>query len=134
VEPLQAGIALLETELAAGLDLAGTGEMGIGNTTAASAMVAALTGAAVEDVTGPGTGVDEAGRRRKVDAISRALDDHGRARADFLLHHDSLNCHAAPLQAGNDQIAESIFTALADKAHPCAQGGKVAGKNRRGSF
>jgi len=34
----------------------------------------ALAGAAVEDVTGPGTGVDEAGRRRKVDAISRALD------------------------------------------------------------
>jgi len=71
---VEAGIALVEAERAAGLDLAGTGEMGIGNTTAASAMVAALTGAAVEDVTGPGTGVDEAGRRRKVDAISRALD------------------------------------------------------------
>jgi nicotinate-nucleotide--dimethylbenzimidazole phosphoribosyltransferase len=71
---VEAGIALVEAERAAGLDLAGTGEMGIGNTTAASAMVAALTGAAVEDVTGPGTGVDEAGRRRKVDAISRALE------------------------------------------------------------
>ena len=71
---VETGISLVEVERAAGLDLAGTGEMGIGNTTAASAMVAALTGAAVEDVTGPGTGVDEAGRRRKVDAISRALD------------------------------------------------------------
>jgi nicotinate-nucleotide--dimethylbenzimidazole phosphoribosyltransferase len=71
---VEAGIALVEAERAVGLDLAGTGEMGIGNTTAASAMVAMLTGAAVEDVTGPGTGVDEAGRRRKVDAISRALE------------------------------------------------------------
>jgi nicotinate-nucleotide--dimethylbenzimidazole phosphoribosyltransferase len=71
---VEAGIALVEAERVAGLDLVGTGEMGIGNTTAASAMVAALTGAAVEDVTGTGTGIDEAGRRRKVDAISRALD------------------------------------------------------------
>jgi nicotinate-nucleotide--dimethylbenzimidazole phosphoribosyltransferase len=71
---VEAGIALVEAERAMGLDLAGTGEMGIGNTTAASAMVAVLTGAAVEDVTGPGTGVDEAGRRRKVDAVSRALE------------------------------------------------------------
>ena len=71
---VEAGIALVEAERAAGLDLAGIGEMGIGNTTAASAMVAALTGAAVEDVTGPGTGVDEVGRRRKVEAISRALE------------------------------------------------------------
>jgi len=70
---LQAGIALVESERALGLDLIGTGEMGIGNTTAASAMVAAFTGAPVEDVTGRGTGVDEQGRRRKVEAIERAL-------------------------------------------------------------
>ena len=70
---IEAGIALVEAERAAGLDLIGTGEMGIGNTTAASAMVAALTGRRRRGVTGPGTGVDEAGRRRKVDAISRAL-------------------------------------------------------------
>lgn len=73
VAALQAGIALVESERALGLDLIGTGEMGIGNTTAASAMVAAFTGAPVLDVTGPGTGVDEAGRRRKVEAIERAL-------------------------------------------------------------
>jgi nicotinate-nucleotide--dimethylbenzimidazole phosphoribosyltransferase len=70
---LEAGIALVEAERRHGLDLIGTGEMGIGNTTAASAMVAVLTGAAVEAVTGPGTGLDEAGRRRKVQAIERAL-------------------------------------------------------------
>ena len=55
------------------LDLIGTGEMGIGNTTAASAMVAAFTGAGAAEVTGRGTGVDDAGWRRKVAAIERAL-------------------------------------------------------------
>jgi len=55
------------------VDLIGTGEMGIGNTTAASAMVAAFTGESVDAVTGSGTGVDEAGRARKVRAIERAL-------------------------------------------------------------
>jgi len=71
---IAAGAALVDAERAAGLDLAGLGEMGIGNTTAASAMTAALTGAAVDDVTGPGTGVDEEGRRRKVAVIAQALD------------------------------------------------------------
>jgi nicotinate-nucleotide--dimethylbenzimidazole phosphoribosyltransferase len=69
-----AGIALVEAERARGADLIGTGEMGIGNTTAASAIVAALTGASPESVTGPGTGVDAAGRRRKVEAVRRALE------------------------------------------------------------
>ena len=70
---VEAGVRLVDSERQRGLDLIGTGEMGIGNTTAASAIVAAFTGAPVEAVTGPGTGLDEAGRRRKVQAIERAL-------------------------------------------------------------
>ena len=58
---------------ATGLDLLGIGEMGIGNTTAASAIAAVLTGAPVDVVTGHGTGIDEAGRRRKVAVIETAL-------------------------------------------------------------
>jgi nicotinate-nucleotide--dimethylbenzimidazole phosphoribosyltransferase len=61
---------------AVGLDLLGIGEMGIGNTTAASALAAVFTGAPVEAVTGRGTGVDDKGRRRKVAAIERALALH----------------------------------------------------------
>src|SRR2546425_5926381 len=57
----------------AGADLVATGDMGIGNTTAASAITAAVTGAAVDTVTGRGTGVDDDGWRRKVDAVRRAL-------------------------------------------------------------
>ena len=41
---VEAGVALVEAELAAGLDLAATGEMGIGNTTAAAALMHKLTG------------------------------------------------------------------------------------------
>lgn len=73
-QAIAAGIGLVEAERARGADLIGTGEMGIGNTTAASAIVAALTGATPESVTGPGTGVGAAGRRRKVEAIRRALE------------------------------------------------------------
>ncbi|MGH2476572.1 MAG: nicotinate-nucleotide--dimethylbenzimidazole phosphoribosyltransferase, partial [Candidatus Limnocylindrales bacterium] len=56
-----------------GLDLIGVGEMGIGNTTAASALTAVLAGTPPDLVTGLGTGLDEDGRRRKVAAIERAL-------------------------------------------------------------
>src|SRR2546422_1810612 len=68
---IEAGAGLVLAE--AGLDLIGTGEMGIGNTTAASAVVAALTGLPPATVTGTGTGIDAEGRARKVDAITRAL-------------------------------------------------------------
>jgi nicotinate-nucleotide--dimethylbenzimidazole phosphoribosyltransferase len=49
------------------------GEMGIGNTTAASAIVAAITGLPVAEVTGRGTGIDDATWHRKVSVIEQAL-------------------------------------------------------------
>src|SRR5439155_1024162 len=64
---------LAERALDAGADLLATGEMGIGNTTAASAITAAITGAAPERVTGRGTGVDDTAFARKVDVVRRAL-------------------------------------------------------------
>jgi len=81
---IEAGIELVESEQRRGLDLIGTGEMGIGNTTAASAMLAVFTGAPIEDVTGRGTGLDEAGRHRKVQAIERALLVNGPDPGDAL--------------------------------------------------
>jgi nicotinate-nucleotide--dimethylbenzimidazole phosphoribosyltransferase len=56
--------------------LIGTGEMGIGNTTASAAITAVITGASVEQVTGLGTGIDELGRTRKISVIERALARH----------------------------------------------------------
>jgi nicotinate-nucleotide--dimethylbenzimidazole phosphoribosyltransferase len=66
-------LQVAQAEVARGLDLIATGDMGIGNTTAASAIVAALTGSSPRQVTGRGTGVDDAGLDRKVAAIERAL-------------------------------------------------------------
>ena len=70
---IQAGMEIVSRELAMGLDLVGTGEMGIANTTAASAISAAMTGSSVDAVTGRGTGIDEATRARKMRTIERAL-------------------------------------------------------------
>jgi nicotinate-nucleotide--dimethylbenzimidazole phosphoribosyltransferase len=56
-----------------GLDVLAIGEMGIGNTTAASALTATLTGEPVRRVTGRGTGVDDEGFARKIEVIERAL-------------------------------------------------------------
>lgn len=53
-------------------DLLVLGEMGIGNTTAAACVAAALYGRAPEDWTGRGTGIDDATLRRKVDVVARA--------------------------------------------------------------
>src|SRR2546430_1927979 len=55
------------------LDIALTGDMGIGNTTAAAAVICALTGFDPERVVGRGTGVDDEGLQRKLAAVRRAL-------------------------------------------------------------
>ena len=70
---LQAGADLAAEAVGAGADLIATGDMGIGNTTAASAVTAAMTGAPPEHTTGPGTGRTPAELRRKVDVVRRAL-------------------------------------------------------------
>lgn len=66
---LQIGMDLLGSE-----DLVGTGDMGIANTTAASAITAAITGQDIKDVTGFGTGIDEKTRQKKIAAIEQALE------------------------------------------------------------
>ena len=74
IRAIETGARLAEEAMDAGADLLATGEMGIGNTTAASAITAAITGAPAEQVTGRGTGVDEATLTRKVAAVRRALE------------------------------------------------------------
>jgi nicotinate-nucleotide--dimethylbenzimidazole phosphoribosyltransferase len=70
---LEAGIEVGKAEVATGADVVGVGDMGIGNTAAASAVVAAITGAPVAAATGRGTGLSDDGLRRKVAVIERAL-------------------------------------------------------------
>ncbi|MCL5999190.1 MAG: nicotinate-nucleotide--dimethylbenzimidazole phosphoribosyltransferase [Chloroflexi bacterium] len=73
---VQAGIDVVNTQIDAGADLVATGDMGIGNTTPSSAIVAAITGRTVAQVTGRGTGVDDAGLARKIATIEQALAYH----------------------------------------------------------
>ncbi|HXP84653.1 MAG TPA: nicotinate-nucleotide--dimethylbenzimidazole phosphoribosyltransferase [Bryobacteraceae bacterium] len=73
---LETGIDLALETAKAGYDLLGFGEMGIGNTTSASAIAAAVTGLPVDQVLGPGAGADEACMARKRSAIARALALH----------------------------------------------------------
>lgn len=79
-----AGIAILEGEIGTGLDLVATGDMGIANTTAASAIVAAFSGRPVAEVAGRGTGIDDATYARKVRVIEMALARHRPDTSDAL--------------------------------------------------
>jgi nicotinate-nucleotide--dimethylbenzimidazole phosphoribosyltransferase len=75
-DALMVGIELATDVVREGVGLIGTGEMGIGNTTASSAITSLMTGEPVKDVTGLGTGIDEGGRTRKISVIERALARH----------------------------------------------------------
>lgn len=70
---IEVGITLADQAARDGIAIIGLGEMGIGNTTAASAIAAALTGSAPDLVTGRGTGADDATYKRKVAAVTDAL-------------------------------------------------------------
>ena len=105
---IEAGIALVEDERPRGLDLIGTGEMGIGNTSAASALVSVFTGAPVAEVTGPGTGLGAEARRRKALVIERSLAVNRPDRRDPL---DAL------AKVGGFEIAGLVGVILAGAAH-----------------
>lgn len=67
------GIKLARDAAGEGIDLIGIGEMGIGNTTAASAITSVLTGNSPETVTGRGTGIDDLHLARKAETIRKAI-------------------------------------------------------------
>ena len=73
---LEAGRQSVERASSAGAQLYIGGDMGIGNTTAATALACALLSAPPEALTGPGTGLDERGVARKMSVIRRALEKH----------------------------------------------------------
>jgi len=117
---ITAGAAIVDAERAAGADCVGTGEMGIGNTTAASALTAVLTGRPVAAVTGAGTGVGPEGLERKQAAIARALEVNRPDPADPL---DAL------AKVGGFEIAGLVGVILAGAAHriPVVLDGFIAG-------
>jgi len=74
LDAIKAGIEVIQTEIAKGLDIVGTGDMGIGNTTASSAVCAVMTGKPVVEVTGRGTGLGDEQLAHKVAVIQKALE------------------------------------------------------------
>ncbi len=67
-----------------GLEILGTGDMGIGNTTPSAAIGTVITGRSLNDMVGRGTGVDDKGLQRKQDAIRRGIQVNKPDREDGL--------------------------------------------------
>lgn len=70
---VEEGIAAAEEEAAKGMDILGTGEMGIGNSTPSAAIACAVTGMPARTVTGRGAGLTDERLRRKIAVIEEAL-------------------------------------------------------------
>jgi nicotinate-nucleotide--dimethylbenzimidazole phosphoribosyltransferase len=73
VKCIESGIELATGYVRKGYKIMGTGDMGIGNTTPSSAIASVLTGTAVPDVTGKGTGISDEALQRKVKVIEGAI-------------------------------------------------------------
>ncbi|MBI5938078.1 MAG: nicotinate-nucleotide--dimethylbenzimidazole phosphoribosyltransferase [Betaproteobacteria bacterium] len=108
-QALATGRAAVERALAAGTQLFIAGEMGIGNTTAASALTCALLGLSGGAMAGPGTGIDASGVARKAAVIDRALALHAERLSNPV---EALRC------LGGFELA-----AIAGAAIACAQRG-----------
>jgi nicotinate-nucleotide--dimethylbenzimidazole phosphoribosyltransferase len=73
VKSIESGIEVLGAELTKGLDIVGTGDMGIGNTTASSAICAVMTERPAAEVTGRGTGISDEQLTHKIEVVKKAL-------------------------------------------------------------
>ncbi len=71
---IEAGIEIVTEEIAKGLDIVATGDMGIGNTSPSAAICSVITGRSVPEVTGRGTGIDDRQLEKKIEAIQRAIN------------------------------------------------------------
>ena len=74
VSSVRAGVEIVEALCAAGpVDMIGTGDMGIGNTTPSTAIISAFSGVDPAELTGRGTGIDDQGWNRKVAVVRKGL-------------------------------------------------------------
>jgi len=73
IDALEIGITLANAAAAEGVSMLGTGEMGIGNTTPSSAIIAAFSGLSVRELTHRGTGINDASLERKIQVIEQGL-------------------------------------------------------------
>ena len=74
LQALAAGVEMAAQAKADGIDLVGTGDMGIGNTTPSAAIVACICNLPPDQVTHRGTGIDNEALARKIDVVARGLE------------------------------------------------------------
>lgn len=119
-QALQVGIDLATEAGRQGIGLIGTGEMGIGNTTASSAIAAVMTRRPVSEVTGRGTGIDDASHAHKIDVIQRTLDLH---------RLDSTNAKEVLAKVGGLEIGglAGLMLGAAEARIPVVLDGFIAG-------
>lgn len=73
VEAIMTGARVADEVIDAGASIVATGEMGIGNTSASSAVISVLGGLEIASVVGRGTGIDDEGLSKKIEALTKAL-------------------------------------------------------------
>ncbi|MBD8607505.1 nicotinate-nucleotide--dimethylbenzimidazole phosphoribosyltransferase [Aeromicrobium sp. CFBP 8757] len=137
---IAAGEAVAAEEIAAGAQLLISGDMGIGNTTPAAALVAASFGLPASEVTGRGTGIDEAALDHKTAVVQQAVDRAGERAADPVETLAALGSAdlaasagfmAAAARAGVPVLLDGVISVaaavMADRLAPGASAWFVAG-------
>jgi len=120
VAAIETGIELVGAEVAKGFDIVGTGDMGIANTTSSSAICAVMTGRAVSEVTGRGTGLTDEQLAHKMEVIQRALEVN---------HPDPAQPLEVLAKVGGFEIGGLVGVMLAAAAHrtPVVMDGFISG-------
>ena len=126
IAALEVGIEVANELVAAGNRALLTGDMGIANTTASAALIAAFTGADPETVTGAGTGIDAETLRHKIDVVRRALARHGLQRVGDPAEVDPIDVLAAVGGLEHAAIAGFVLGASAARV-PVVLDGVIAG-------
>ena len=114
VQALGVGAQLASEAAAAGQSLVAIGEMGIGNSSSASAITCALTGALPELATGRGTGLDSVAHQRKIRVVGQVLDRHLKDASRPIPPLDILRC------VGGFEIAAMAGMVIAASSHKLA--------------
>jgi nicotinate-nucleotide--dimethylbenzimidazole phosphoribosyltransferase len=122
IAAVEVGIAVAAELVGAGYRCLLTGDMGIANTTASAALIAAFSGAGPATVTGRGTGIDDATHARKILVVATALDRH----AEVVTEGDPLQVLAALGGLEHAALAGFILGAAAHRV-PVLLDGVIAG-------
>ena len=81
-QAIEIGFEVASDLFTSGIDILGTGDMGIGNTTPSAAIGAVIAGATLDEMVGRGTGVDNDGLARKIDFVRKAIETNRPEKSD----------------------------------------------------